>query len=178
MQNKLKMRLLKLADVDQIMTWVNDPEVVKNLQHFNKKFSKKKETEYVKIILNSKNDFVFSFFNKKGDYVGQGGIHQINWDNKLGRLSLIIKRGHWNNGYAQEILPTLINYAFKKLKLHKIWLMHWKENKKAGHLYKKVGFKKEGVLVDEYFWRGKYHDMVRMSIINTKHKTRNMHHNQ
>lgn len=167
------MKPLKLNDIDNIMTWVNDPEVVKNLQHFNKKFTRKDEEKYVKKILTSKNDFVFSFscpkqsrgVNQSGEYVGQGGIHQISWENKLGRLSIIVKREYWNRGYAQEILPALINYAFKKLKLHKIWLMHWKENKKAGHLYKKLGFRKEGILKDEYFWKDKYHDMIRMAII-------------
>ena len=158
---------LELNDVENIMTWVNDPEVVKNLQHFNKKFSKKDEQNYVKKILKSKNDYVFSFFdNQNGEYIGQGGIHQIALENKLGRLSIIIKRGHWNKGYAQEILPALTNYAFKELGLHKIWLMHWKENKKAEHLYKKLGFIKEGILKDEYFWKNRYHDMIRMAIIN------------
>lgn len=165
---KLKMNPLKISDVENIMTWVNDPEVIKNLQHFNKKFTKKDETEYVGRILKSKNDFVFSFFNERGEYVGQGGIHQISWENKLGRLSVIIKREFWNKGYAQEILPALVVHAFKKLRLHKIWLMHWKENKKVGHLYKKSGFVKEGILKDEYFWCGKYHDMVRMAIVNRK----------
>ncbi len=167
MAKKLKMRTLKLSDINNIMTWVNDPDVVKNLQHFNKKFTRKDEEKYVKKILASKNDFVFSFFNRETEeYVGQGGIHQISWENKLGRLSIIVKREYWNRGYAQEILPALINYAFEKLGLHKVWLMHWKENKKAGHLYKKLGFKREGVLKDEYFWKGKYHDMVRMAIVN------------
>lgn len=165
MLNKLKKRPLKLKDVNFIITWVNDPDVVKNLQHFNKKFTEKDEKEYVKKILKSKSDFVFSFFNKDGDYVGQGGIHQISWENKLGRLSLVVKKEHWNKGYAQEILPALIKYAFQKLELHKMWLMHWKENKKAYHLYKKLGFKKEGVLEDEYYWQGKYHDMIRMAIV-------------
>ncbi|OGN06498.1 MAG: hypothetical protein A3B86_03565 [Candidatus Yanofskybacteria bacterium RIFCSPHIGHO2_02_FULL_38_22b] len=164
---KIKMSPLKLGDVNYIMTWVNDHEIVKNLQHFDKKFTRKDEEKYVKKILNSKNDFVFSFFTKNEEYIGQGGIHQIAWENKLGRLSIIIKREHWNKGYAQEILPALVNYAFKELKLHKIWLMHWKENKKAGHLYKKLGFIKEGVLKDEYFWQGKYHDIIRMAVIRT-----------
>ena len=66
----------------------------------------------------------------------------------------------------------LVDYAFKKLGLHKVYLMHWKENKKAEHLYNKLGFKTEGVLKDEYFWQGRYHDMVRMSIINPGKKKR------
>lgn len=161
----LKLKPTTLKDVDNIMTWVNDPEVVKNLQHFNKKFTAKDEVVYVKNLLASKNDFSFSIFDGK-TYVGQCGIHQISWENKLGRLSLVIKKEFWNKGHGKKVLKLMIKLAFHKLKLHKIWLMHWKENKKSGHLYKKVGFQKEGVLKDEYFWRGKYHDMVRMAIVN------------
>lgn len=161
----ITLKPLELKDVDHIMAWVNDPEVVKNLQHFDKKFTRDDEEFYVKKILASKNDYVFSVFDGN-QYIGQGGIHQIAWENKLGRLSIIIKQEFWNKGYAQEILPALVDYAFKKLGLHKIWLMHWLENKKAGHLYNKLGFKKEGILKDEYFWQGKFHDMIRMSIIN------------
>ncbi len=164
------MKPLELGDVDNIMTWVNDPEVVKNLQHFDKEFSREDEKNYVQKILTSKNDYVFSFLNKEtGQYIGQGGIHGIAWENKLGRLSIIIKREYWNKGYAQEILPKLVDHAFKRLGLHKIYLMHWKENKKADHLYRKLGFQEEGVFKDEYFWQGKYHDMVRMMIINPNH---------
>lgn len=167
MKNKLKMTPLKAGNIDDIMSWVNDPEVVKNLQHFNKKFTRKDEKSYIAKMLASKNDFVFSFYETAGGkYIGQGGIHQISWENKLGRLSVIVKREHWNKGYAQEILSMLTNFAFKNLDLHKIWLMYWRENKKAEHLYKKLGFKKEGILKDEYFWKGEYHDMVRMAIIN------------
>ena len=167
MENRFEMKSLEIADVDHIMTWVNDPEVVKNLQHFDKTLTREDELSYINKILSSKNDFVFSFFDGS-EYIGQGGIHQISWENKLGRVSIMIARKHWGKGYGQEILKRLINHAFKELGLHKIWLMHWKENKKAEHIYKKLGFKKEGILKDEYYWQGQYHDMVRMAIINEK----------
>lgn len=166
MQRKLLIKPLRLSDVKHIMTWVNDPEVVKNLQHFNKKFTRKDEEKYVKKILKSKNDFAFSIFRKSdGEYIGQGGIHQISWENKLGRLSIIIKREYWGKNYAKVAIRLILSFAFKKLKLHKVWLMRWSTNKKAEHLYKKLGFKEEGVLKDEYFWKGKYHDIVRMGIL-------------
>jgi len=165
MKNGFALKPLSLEDVGHIMTWVNDPEVVKNLQHFTKIYTREDEETYVNKILASKNDFVFSIFD--GDiYIGQCGIHQIAWENKLGRVSINIKREHWNKGYGQQVLSMLVEYAFAKLGLHKIWLMHWKENKKAAHLYKKLGFRKEGLLKDEYFWQEKYHDIVRMAIIN------------
>lgn len=163
---RLILRPLKIRDVDYVMTWVNDPEVVKNLQHFNKRFTRRDELRFIKKLIKSKNDYAFSIFRKEdNEYIGQGAINQISWENKLGRLSLIIRRAHWNKGYAQEAIPLLLKFAFNKLRLHKVWLMAYATNKKANHLYAKLGFRKDGLLRQEYFWRGRYHDIVRMGML-------------
>ena len=160
----LSLHLLQESDVDSIMSWVNSPECVKNLQHFDKTFTREDELNYVRKMITSKNDSVFSIF-LNGNYIGQCGIHNISWENRLGRISIVIKPEHWNHGHAHEVLKALVQIGFK-MGLHKIWLMHWKENEKASHLYVSLGFIPEGILKDEYFWQGKYHDMVRMAIIN------------
>lgn len=163
------MRPLKLNDTKHVMTWVNDPEVVKNFQHFNKKLTVNDEKKFIKTILKSKHDFVFSFFEKTtGEYVGQGGIHRISWENKLGRLAALVKKEHWNKGYGKEMTQRLIKHAFSNLKLHKIWIVVYSSNKKSLYINQKLGFKKEGLLKDEYFWKGRYHDMVRMAITHKK----------
>lgn len=167
--SNLLMSPLNISHVKHIMTWVNDPEVIKNFQHFNKTLSVKDEKKFVQNILKSKSDFVFSFFKKEtGAYVGQGGIHQISWENKLGRLGVLVKKSQWNRGYGKEITRQLINHAFNDLKLHKIWAVVYASNKRSLYINKKLGFKKEGLLKDEYYWQGKYHDMVRLAILNKK----------
>ena len=113
MKHTLVIRPLTIKDVDHIMTWVNDPEVVKNLQHFNKRFTRADEVAWAERSIKSTHDAVFSFFTPAGEYVGQAGIHQIAWENKLGRLSLIIKREQWGKGYAQQIVPMLLRHAFR-----------------------------------------------------------------
>jgi RimJ/RimL family protein N-acetyltransferase len=151
---KIIIKPLRHSDIDNIMTWVNNPEVVKNFQHFSKKFSRKDEAVHIKRMLASKNDFVFSFFSaeggsasggeKKNDiYIGQGGIHQISWENKLGRLSLFIKPEFQGHGFGQTALRLLLAQGFKNLKLHKLWLIIWASNKRGIHIYKKLGFKQE-----------------------------------
>lgn len=169
--SEIIIRPLKLSDINFVMTWVNDPEVVKHFQHFREKFTEKEEISFLKKILKSENDFVFSVFLKKsGEYIGQGAVNQISWENKLGRLSLMIKKKHWGKGYAQRTIALLLSFAFNKLKLNKIWLMAYATNKKAVHIYEKLGFKKEGFLREEYFWRGKHHDIVRMGILKNDFK--------
>lgn len=46
--------------------------------------------------------------------------------------------------------------------MHKIYLVVDKENEKAVHVYKKVGFMVEGELIDEFFVDGNYHNAIRM----------------
>ena len=162
----IKLQPLRLTDLERVMTWVNDPEVVKNLQHFNRRITRTEEKKYLATIISSENNYLFSIFHKTtGQYVGQGGINQISWENKLGRLSLIIKKEHWNHGYAQEIIPLLLRYGFQQLKLNKLWLMVYATNQKGRHLYRKLGFRPEGTLRQEYFWQGKYHDIIRMGLL-------------
>lgn len=46
--------------------------------------------------------------------------------------------------------------------MHKLYLIVDKENEKAIHIYKKVGFSIEGELKDEFFVDGSYHNAIRM----------------
>ncbi len=55
-----------------------------------------------------------------------------------------------------------MGYAFAVLNMHKIYLVVDKENEKAVHVYKKVGFMVEGELLDEFFVDGNYHNAIRM----------------
>ncbi len=51
---------------------------------------------------------------------------------------------------------------FTILNLHKVYLLVSEDNHKALHLYQKLGFIKEGRLVQEFFINGKYCDAIRM----------------
>lgn len=165
MKTRVELRPLKLRNIDNIMTWVNDPDIVKNFQNF-KGFTRSEELKFLKKIIKSKNDYVFSIFRTTdGKYLGQCAINQISRQNKLGRFSIFVTKENWGKGYAEEAIRLLIEFAFRKLGLHKIWGVAWATNKKAWHIYRKVGFKKEGLLKDEYYWHGRFHDLLRIAIV-------------
>ena len=163
----VKLRPLSLDDLDNVMTWVNDPEVIKNFQNFDTPITREKELEKLDVFINGGNDKLFSIFRKSdGAYIGQCGISQISWKNFLGRLSVFIKPEFRGQGYFQEVVPLIIEHAFSELKLHKVWVMFFKTNKRMWHLCNKLGFILEADMPDEYFWNGKYHDIIRMAKIN------------
>src|SRR3989344_9343571 len=122
--SKAILRPLQITDLDNIMTWVNDPEVVRNFQNFDMKITKKAEKKFLEKILASKNDRMFAVETETGEYLGNAGIHQIHSKNRLGRLALIIgNKQHWGKGYAQSAVKVLLQYAFNVYDLNKVWLM-------------------------------------------------------
>ena len=100
----------------------------------------------------------------EGDAVGVVELVEINYIHRRGEFQIIIAPEWQGRGYATEATLLAINYAFKVLNLHKLYLIVDVENKSAVHIYEKCGFKTEGVMPEEFFSAGSYHDALRMSI--------------
>lgn len=50
------------------------------------------------------------------------------------------------------------------LNLYKLYLIVDKENEKAIHIYRKLGFMVEGELIHEFFINGEYRNTIRMCL--------------
>lgn len=164
----VRLRPLAEDDVDDILTWVNDPAIVGNIAAFSgEPFTQAQELAYVKEQMASKTDRVFSVFaTKTGDYVGQVGIHQIHWRSRVGRLGVIIaKRGQMGRGLGSAAIAHALDHAFAVEDLHKMWLMVFSTNERSLRTYERLGFQREGVLREEYFHDGGWHHMVRLSML-------------
>ncbi|MBS6124018.1 MAG: hypothetical protein KH811_05145 [Veillonella sp.] len=57
-----------------------------------------------------------------------------------------------------------MDYGFTVLNLYKLYLIVDKENAKAVHIYRKLGFIQEGELIHEFFVNGEYRNTIRMCI--------------
>lgn len=160
------LRLLDISDLDNVMQWVNDPELMKNFADFATRKSREEEKRFLEKIIASENDKAFSIESETGEYIGSAGIYQIHWPSRHGRLAIILgNKSYHGQGYAQNTINKVLKLAFEQYNLHKVWLLVFEDNKKVRHIYEKCGFKVEGFLRDEYFHKGSYHTMVRMSIL-------------
>jgi len=68
-------------------------------------------------------------------------------------------------GYGKEVGRLLLSYAFEHLGLHRVSIGVVGFNRNALRFLKSLGFKKEGVERDEYFYDNKYSDGIMMSIL-------------
>ncbi len=99
-----------------------------------------------------------------GERIGFVGLFSISQRHRNAEFAIMIDPGQQGNGYAEPATRLAVDYAFKTLNLHKLFLHADKVNEKAIHIYEKVGFQTEGVLREHVYVNGEYHDLVTMSI--------------
>lgn len=163
-----------MADLDHIMTWINDPEVIAGIANIKSPVSRDEEEAWLRRTLAGPNDRLFSLEDAaSGAYVGQGGIHQIYWPARNGRLALIIKKEFQGRGYGLAANRAILAKAFDELKLHKVWCIVREDNPKTIHLNRdRMGFRQEGRLIDEYALGGRYHTMLRLAMLEDEYRER------
>ncbi len=84
-------------------------------------------------------------------------------------------REYQGKGLATRAAKLAMDYGFTVLNLYKLYLIVDKENEKAIHIYRKLGFTVEGELMHEFFINGQYRNAIRMCIFQhqylAEHKT-------
>ena len=113
-------------------------------------------------------EFRFIIETEEGQAVGSAILTEIDRLNNNAKTALAI----WNpdnrgKGYGAGALKKLLKFAFEEVKLHRLSLPNgvFEFNKGAIALYKKCGFRVEGVRRQEYFHDGQWWDVVEMGII-------------
>ncbi|EAC6190408.1 spermidine N1-acetyltransferase, partial [Listeria monocytogenes] len=107
-----------------------------------------------------------------GQMVGLVELMEIDYIHRRAEFQIIIDPKFQGHGYAVSATKLAMKYAFHVLNMHKLYLVVDKVNEKAIHVYEKVGFIREGELIDEFFVDGTYHDAIRMCIF--QHQYREM----
>lgn len=167
-RSRVRLRSLCEEDVDSIMTWVNDPEVVGNLAAFSgEPFTRAQELAYVRNMMASAGDRVFSILaGDDGRYLGQVGLHQIHSRSKVARMAIVIaNKGEMGKGFGTASVASLLDRAFGQEGLHKVWLMVFDHNLRSRQIYGRIGFRVEGRLRGEYFHEDRWHTMLRMGLL-------------
>ena len=100
---------------------------------------------------------------------------EINHVHRRAEFQIIISPEYQGKGLATRAAKLAMDYGFTVLNLYKLYLIVDKENEKAIHIYRKLGFTVEGELMHEFFINGQYRNAIRMCIFQhqylAEHKT-------
>ena len=165
---RIYLRPLESDDVNEAyVNWLNDQAVTRFMQAGMVPITKESLGRYVQQVSQS-SDTVFLAVIEKGTdrHVGNvklGPIHRIHHRADLGIM--IGDKVRWGRGYGQEAMGLMLDYAFKRLNLHKVALGVEAAHQAAVDLYKRLGFQIEGVLKKHVFRDGMYRDNLVMGLL-------------
>lgn len=97
--------------------------------------------------------------------IGQCGFVKVNWKNRTGELAILIgDEAYRGRGYGADAIHLLIHFGFEEMNLRKIKASVFDFNEAALRCYEKCGFQREGVLQQEIYREGRYHDVVQLCL--------------
>ncbi len=100
----------------------------------------------------------------EGEKAGLVELVEIDYIHRRAEFQIIIAPQYQGQGLASHATEMALEYGFRVLNLYKLYLIVDRDNEKAVHIYKKLGFEAEGVLKDEFFVNGEYRSVIRMRL--------------
>ncbi len=178
MSEQLEIRSLEREDLQFVHQLNNNPEIMS--YWFEEPYEAFVELQslYDKHIHDqSERRFVIEKNNVK---VGIVELVEIDYIHRNTEFQIIIDPAFQGKGYAHIATNLALDYAFRVLNMHKVYLIVDTTNEGAIHVYEKAGFIKEAELIEEFFVEGKYHDALRMYMLQPHYLThqKENHHEQ
>jgi RimJ/RimL family protein N-acetyltransferase len=157
--------VLSKDDAPLLQRWMNDPEIS---QFLNRVFpaSFEEETAWIEGLAEKKQgNVVLGIALKDGILIGTIGLHQINWiDRHATTGTLIGAKDCWSKGYGTEAKMLLLDFVFNGLGLHKVLSHVFVFNGRSRRYGEKCGYKVEGVLKEQHYHNGEFHDELVMAV--------------
>jgi ribosomal-protein-alanine N-acetyltransferase len=93
--------------------------------------------------------------------IGTCGFNLLELDRgRRGEIAYDLARDHWGQGVMSEILPHLVRFGFERLELGRLEAYVTAGNAASCRLLERQGFRREGVLRDHGYWKGRYWDQI------------------
>ncbi|BDU91440.1 N-acetyltransferase family protein [Clostridium perfringens] len=158
----LRIRDIKIEDYKEIGKIRKMPGVIENILS-----NKYEEEELIKekIINRGKNQYWY-VAEENGKVIGLGILmnHGNLRKKHVGVITLMVNSDNQNKGVGSLLMDKLINLS-ESLNIIRLELCVFRDNYKAINLYKKFGFKEEGIKVKSALKNGEYADEIMMARI-------------
>lgn len=162
------LRKAELSDVKALFEIKNDLEASSMLGGFSTGYSLSDIQNWISTHNSHSKDIIYLIqLINSGAVIGHVGLYNIDYRIRKAEFAILIA-GDQNQGkgFGEACTRYMVDFGFNELNLIKISLSLLSDNSKAYNLYKKCGFRDEGVLKNEQFKNSKYHDIILMAIFN------------
>lgn len=160
------LRPLQKRDAEEFVSWFADIEVIRFLGM--EPLTQDKATMWFNELLRDSTGQYFGIVKKNDKkLIGYTFLTGISERHKIAKEFGIVMgdKEEWGKGYGTEATRLMLEYGFNVLKLHRIQLLVLDFNRRALRMYRKLGFKREGIQREARVVNDEWHDVIMMSML-------------
>ncbi len=173
----VRLRVLERDDLPLVWKWQNDMEVMENLWQNPISIARLEHDFNEEVAAADPIHRRFVIEQLDGLSVGLIWYHNMNRSNRSCTLGLYIgEKERWGQGLGSDAIRVLLQYLFLIENMHYVGLSFVAGNERAGHVYEKCGFTREGVSRKWCFMFGQYRDLIHMSILEDEFRAQEERH--
>ena len=162
----LSLRWLTAADLPALMAIFANPEVVRYMATEPLDTREAAERYLLSIHEGFLSGGLYQWgIEHNGAIVGTCTLAGIDRDNRTAEIGFALGREHWGRGLILRALPLVIEFAFNRLKLHRIGADADPRNSASIRVLEKLGFQREGLVRECYFHMGEIQDAALFGLL-------------
>lgn len=165
---RLILRRIAMRDAKDIFAYSRDEEVARHVL-WTAQRNIEEARDYVKFMTRRyRSDEPSSWGIEEkatGHLVGTIGYMDYSEENGSVEVGYSLARWLWNGGYMTEALGRVIDYTFEAMDINRIEAQHELTNPASGRVMEKCGMRREGVLRQRLYNKGKYVDVALYAIL-------------
>lgn len=166
---RVRLRGIERGYITLFVNWLNDPEVREHIAMVSPLSLAREEVwfdEMLKWPIEEQPLVIETLVGEAWTPVGNTSFLHIDSKNRSAEVGIVIgDKGSWNQGIGRDAMRLMQRYGFNELNLHRIYLNVHETNVRGIKSYEHAGFVQEGRSREAVFWKGRYIDLITMSIL-------------
>jgi RimJ/RimL family protein N-acetyltransferase len=161
---RLVLRELTLADAAACNAYESDPEVVRHQSHGVRTVGESRD--YIARVraesdLTPRRLFDLAVIERATDaLVGRVGLCVRDVENREAALWYVLRRDRWGRGLVVEAARALLDFGFRTLDLHRVYVDVDPRNVSSLRVAEKLGMRREAHFVENAWVKGEWTDSV------------------
>jgi RimJ/RimL family protein N-acetyltransferase len=100
-----------------------------------------------------------------GELIGDCALHRESKEPRQAEIGFTLARDYQGQGYASEAVGRMIDYAFRRFKLHRVFAVTDARNTASAKLLERLGFRREGHFIQNSWFKGAWSDEFLYAIL-------------
>lgn len=170
---QVHLRKLTLSDALSVYEHVKDKAIVRYTLGIPHPYTLQDARQFINYSIQAykkKSAYIFGIeLKEKKGVIGIVSLSKIDRKNKNCELGYWLGKKYWNRGIMSNAVKMILEFAFKKLKMHRICAGSFASNSASLRVLEKNGFVREGILCEKFLRNNKWHNLFIYGQVKNNH---------